>query len=315
MPISHPRAARLVRDVLALEPLFASEAEALAVFLDRDDAAAEPMGQGLLAARRRATATGWAEGLRRWNSGAARRLALMQERQNDRRRLSALMDLFTADFGDRVLQGDLDASGAIFPGHLVLTGATLRGSLRLDEAELTGGLHATGLVANEVLGEHARFAGPVWLDEVRVARSVRFSFSDFADEVDLDGLRVGRELWLRHAVFQKHVRMRAADIHRDASLGCSYAGPVDLGRTRFRDTVSFEGAVFAQTLDLEACAFEGRVFLNGLSIPGAASMRETRFGGDVRPSLDPLRGRVGPNEMLDRLRTAFGGQPREGDLA
>lgn len=288
MVTSLSRARALAHLVIRSAPAYAVEEEAL-VSLFESESPVPRFSPGLCAARRRATEAQWSAGPAAWNAVARDRLDLMRQTGTELAVVAVLQEVFAADFCGRRLEGGLDAGGVVFPGHLLLENALIGGTLRLDGARATAETRARGLrVIRDLCAEQALFIGPVDLDGAGIGASLRLSWAEFAADADFDRTTVGRDAWWRHARFSGAVRMRAATVDRDASLGCTYGGTVYLQGTRFRETVSFESARFDADLGLDTCAFDGQLLLDGVSVRGTVSLAGTRFGGLVRPSLDVL---------------------------
>ncbi len=298
--------AALAEDILRLRPALAPVRGALEGFLDACSSSnAEPFPDALAVARRRATVRDWAEGPVAWNARARDQLTLLERLQPTPASRLALLDVFAADFSDRIFTG-LEASEAVFPGHLILKGATLHGACRLDGATVIGAFVASGATfEHELTADETRFAGPVALDRIEVARAARFSRAAFSSDVVLDGSLFGRELWMRGACLGGAFRMCRALLQRDASLGCSYAGPARFDGTHFADAVSFERAVFRDALSLEGCVFGGRVFLDDIDIGGPVSSIGATFSREVRPSADLLRKGSTVRDLIARVQAGL----------
>ena len=299
-------AAALAAEFARLLPCFAGEIGAVEHWIATGTTASRTLPPTLLGARRAATAEEWSHGVARWNRGATERLALLRRLPPDPTLVLACLDLLAADFGDQRWPRGLDASGAIFPGHLVLERATLDGPLRLDAAQCLASVRAGGAaIAGDLTAEEARFTGPAQFDGVRVGRASRFPRATFQSDATFDGAVVERELWMRGARFGGAFRMVEADLRHDASLGCVYAGPARFDRTRFADTVSFENAIFNGSVSCNGCRFDGVVLLEGVEVLADASSIGAAFNGGARPSADPLRKGRMPRDLTMAVQRAF----------
>ena len=298
------RGSAIVREVIQVEPAYASASAAL------DSAFASAAGVAdlppdLIALRRDATRRNWAEGLTAWNARAARHLQVMRQHGAEAATARMLQRVFAADFGGARLDDGLDAAEATFVGDLLLDGATLLHALRLDGAQLLASVDLSGVrVGHDITAEQAQFVGPVNAADLIATRSVRLGYSEFRSDVTLDRADIGKELWLRNAKIGGAFSMRGARLRRDAGLGsCNYGGAVTLDDTQFGDTVSFEGATIRDRLSLDRCAFAGRLWLTGLVPSGGISVVGARFAGDIVPPLHDILPISSPQrDLVERLR-------------
>ena len=298
------RSASLVKEVVRLEPAFATEEATLtALFAIPDPTASLPAS--LVALRRAATSCNWAEGLTAWNARAARQLQTMRQYGGEAATVRLLQRVFAADFGHTTLDSGLEATEATFAGDLLLGEARLSNALRLDGAKMLASVDLAGArVTHEITAEQAQFVGPLTMTDLSAGRAVRLGYSNFLSDVTVDRVDIGKELWLRNANVAGAFSMRDARLRRDVSLGaCTYGGPVLLDGTRFDDTVSFEGAVFKDRLSLDGASFAARLWLTGITLSNGITFERTRFAGDIVPPLhDIVPIRSPQRDLVERLR-------------